>query len=286
MRDVFNPDRIVVGVESDRAARLLREIYDPIVRRSQCRYLEMDIASAELTKHASNCFLAMKISFVNAVSRVCEMTGADIKQVTLGMGLDKRIGPQFLSAGVGYGGSCFPKDVDAMIRIGEECGYGLDILKEVQRINRNQREHLMRKLQQELWVVEDKIVAVLGLAFKPGTDDVRESPALYFVPELLQRKAALRLWDPVAREKFDVLHPGMRYFDTPLQCAAGSDAVLILTDWPEIREADRSAMRRSMRCPIVIDGRNMFEPEEMARLGFVYHSIGRRSIAPSAPARG
>jgi len=198
IRDAFHPDRIVVGVETERAATLLREIYDPIVRSSGCEYLQMSIASAELTKHAANSFLAMKISFINAVSRLCEITGADIDQVAHGIGLDQRIGPQFLQAGVGYGGSCFPKDVAAFVQMGDEVGYSLDLLKEVQKINVGQREHLMRKLQEELWVLADKTIAVLGLAFKAGTDDVRESPALYFVPRLAERKAHLRLWDPTA----------------------------------------------------------------------------------------
>jgi UDPglucose 6-dehydrogenase len=276
IKDAFHPDRIVVGVESERSARLLKEIYEPIVRKSGCPYLEMNIASAELTKHASNSFLAMKISFINAVSRICEITGADIGQVAHGVGLDKRIGPQFLSAGVGYGGSCFPKDVDAFIRMGDECGYSLNILKEVQRINASQREHLMRKLQQELWVLEDKTIAVFGLAFKAGTDDVRESPSLYFVPRLLEKKSKLRLWDPIARGKFNQDHPGLHYFDDLMECADGADAVLILTDWPEIKQIDLDQLKKKMRCPIIMDGRNLFDPKTMANKGFTYHCIGKK----------
>ncbi len=281
IRDAFNPDRIVVGVETSRAAELLKEIYEPIVSKSKCEYLEMNIASAELTKHASNSFLAMKISFINAVSRICELTGADIKQVAHGMGLDNRIGPNFLQAGVGYGGSCFPKDVDAFIRLGDECGYSLDLLKEVQSINRAQREHMMRKLRQELWVIQDKTIAVLGLAFKPGTDDVRESPSLYFIPQLLEQKAHLRLWDPIAREKFDELHPGIDYFDDPIECAKGADAVLLLTEWPAVKDMDLDALKEAMSCAVVIDGRNVFDPDEMQAKGFVYHSVGRASVAPN-----
>jgi UDPglucose 6-dehydrogenase len=241
----------------------------------------MNVASAELTKHASNSFLAMKISFINAVSRICELTGADISQVAHGMGMDKRIGQSFLQAGVGYGGSCFPKDVDAFVQLGEEVGYSLDLLKEVQKINKSQREHLMRKLREELWVVEDKTVAVWGLAFKPGTDDIRAAPSLYFVPQLQERKAKLRLWDPKAKEKFEEFHPGLTYFDDPLECASGADALLILTDWPELRKIDLKLLKSKMRCPIVIDGRNLFSPETMRETGFVYHSIGRASVSPS-----
>jgi UDPglucose 6-dehydrogenase len=186
IEDAYSPDRIVVGVESERAAKLMRDIYEPIIKKTNCPFLVMNPASAELTKHASNSFLAMKISFINAVARVCEMAGANVEQVAQGMGLDKRIGPQFLKAGVGYGGSCFPKDVDAFVQIADHLGYNFELLKEVQRVNKTQREHLMQKLQRELWVIQDKVIAVLGLAFKPGTDDVRESPSLYFVPQLIE----------------------------------------------------------------------------------------------------
>ncbi len=277
IKDAFNPDRIVVGVESDRAASLLEELYAPIVKSSGCPYLTMSIESAELTKHASNSFLAMKISFINAVSRICEMTGANIEQVSEGMGLDSRIGPQFLNAGVGYGGSCFPKDVDAFVRMADEVGFSLDILKEVQRINIQQREHLMSKLQKELWVVQDKKIAVLGLAFKPGTDDIRESPSLYFVPQLSEMGAELRLWDPIAADKFASELPGYTYFDTPQECAAGADALLILTDWPELNNLNIKELKKSMQCPIIIDGRNIMDPTEMAAEGFIYHSIGRET---------
>jgi UDPglucose 6-dehydrogenase len=238
----------------------------------------MNIASAELAKHSANAFLAMKISFINAVSRICELTGADITRVAHAVGRDSRIGDQFLEAGVGYGGSCFPKDVEAFIRMGDEVGYPLDILKAVQNINMRQKEHLMRKLQQELWVVQDKIIAVWGLAFKAGTDDVRESPALYFVPWLKERGARLKLWDPVASGKFKAVHPDEEYCDLLLESARDADAVLILTAWPEIRQVDRGALRSAMKHPIIIDGRNVFDPAAMAKEGFTYHSVGRAPV--------
>lgn len=278
IKDAFAPDRIVVGVESERAARLLQEIYAPLIARSGCEYLQMNIASAELTKHAANSFLAMKISFINAVSRICELCGADIEQVAHGMGLDKRIGPDFLSAGVGYGGSCFPKDVDAFIRMGEELGYSLNLLKEVQAINESQREHLLRKLQQELWVVHDKVIAVWGLAFKPGTDDVRMAPSLHFVPQLKERGAVLRLWDPIAHEKFAELQPGHTYCETLEETAKDADAILILTDWPEVRNVDLQKIKETCRCPIIIDGRNCYDPAAMKAMGFIYHSLGRPPV--------
>ena len=275
IKDAFNPDRIVVGVESERAERLLREIYQPVVDSSGCEFIAMNTASAELTKHASNSFLAMKISYINAVARVCELAGADVEQVAHGMGLDTRIGRSFLNAGVGYGGSCFPKDVDAFVHLADHLGYDFQLLKDVQKVNADQRRHVMKKIQHELWVIQDKKVAVLGLAFKPGTDDVRESPSLYFIPELLDAKAQLRLWDPIAQENFDKLHPGQKYFDTPLECAKGADLLLILTDWPEVQDIDLDKLKGVMACPVIVDGRNIFDPNDMRDRGFTYHCIGR-----------
>jgi UDPglucose 6-dehydrogenase len=275
IEDASQPDRIVVGIESERAAKLLREVYAPIVARTQCAFLEMNIASAELTKHASNSFLAMKISFINAVSRICELAGADVTQVARGMGLDTRIGPKFLYAGVGYGGSCFPKDVDAFVQIADHLGYDFELLKEVQRINKTQREHVMQKIQHELWVIKNKTVAVLGLAFKPGTDDVREAPSLYFIPQLKEAGAKLRLWDPVGQEKFAQLYPQEKYFKTPMECVEGADLLLILTEWPEVRKLDPQQLKAAMHVPVVIDGRNIFDPAAMRAAGFTYHSVGR-----------
>ena len=273
--DTFNPDRIVIGVENDRAASLLKKIYDPIVKSSGCEFLQMNIASAELTKHASNSFLAMKISFVNAVARVCELAGADIEQVTHGMGLDQRIGSRFLNAGVGYGGSCFPKDVDAFIHIADQLGYNFRLLKEVQEINRAQRDHIFKMIQQELWVIQDKSIAVFGLAFKPGTDDIRHAPSLDFVPKLLDNKARLRLWDPIAKDRFDKKHPGLTYAETPFECAKGADLILILTDWPELRDLDLEQLKAIMNAPVIVDGRNMFDPTKMKEIGFTYRCAGR-----------
>ena len=275
IEDAFKPDRIVVGVESERAGKLLRDIYAPIVEKSGCEFLQMNIASAELTKHASNSFLAMKISYINAVSRVCEMAGADIEQVAHGMGLDRRIGPRFLDAGVGYGGSCFPKDVDAFVHIADHIGYNFELLKEVQRINHSQREHVMKKIQHELWVIQDKTVAVLGLAFKPETDDVREAPSLYFIPQLLEARARLKLWDPVAQEKFKELHPNLDYYQDILECAKEADLLLILTDWAQVKNMDLNKLKSVMRCPVIVDGRNTFDPADMKARGFTYHCVGR-----------
>ncbi len=274
--DAFSPDRIVVGVESERARKLLEEIYKPLLERSGCPFLAMNIASAELTKHASNSFLAMKISFANALSRFCELAGADVEQVTHGMGLDKRIGPAFLRAGVGYGGSCFPKDVDAFVHIADKLGYNFAMLKEVQRVNKSQREHLMQKVRHELWVVQDKKIAVLGLAFKPGTDDVREAPSLYFVPELKAQGARLKLWDTIAQEKFEEVIPGGDYAKTPLEACQDADLCLILTEWDEVRKLDLDQLKSVMKCPVIIDGRNTFRPDAVRAKGFTYISVGRQ----------
>ena len=274
LEDTFHPDRIVVGTESERAEALLHEIYRPIITKSGCDFMTMNIASAELTKHASNSFLAMKISFINAVSRVCELAGGDVEQVAKGMGLDQRIGPRFLQAGVGYGGSCFPKDVDAFVHLAGKLGYDFRLLKEVQQINRTQREHLMQKIRHELWVVQDKVIAIWGLAFKPGTDDIRESPSLYFVSQLLDMKAKLRLWDPIAHEKFNQAVPDQHYFDTPLECAQGADLLLILTDWPEVAEIDLAVLKETMQVPLIVDGRNVFDRKVMENSGFTYRRVG------------
>ncbi|MCS6770810.1 MAG: UDP-glucose/GDP-mannose dehydrogenase family protein [Kiritimatiellae bacterium] len=275
IEDAFHPDRIVIGVESARAEKLLREIYQPILDRTGCPLLVMNPASAELTKHASNSFLAMKISFINAVARICELAGADVEQVALGMGLDKRIGPQFLKAGVGYGGSCFPKDVDAFVQIADHLGYNFELLKEVQRVNKTQREHVLQKIQRELWVVQDKVIAILGLAFKPGTDDIREAPSLFFVPQLIEMGAKLRLWDPIARDRFAQLFPSEAYFKDPIECATGADLLLILTDWPQVKQIDLDQLKAVMRCPVIVDGRNVFDPRTVRAKGFTYHSVGR-----------
>ncbi|HPT17497.1 MAG TPA: nucleotide sugar dehydrogenase, partial [Kiritimatiellia bacterium] len=275
IEDATHPDRIVVGVESQRAGDLLEEIYKPILQKGGGQFLRMSVTSAELTKHASNSFLAMKISYINAVARICELAGADVQQVAKGMGLDPRIGPRFLSAGVGYGGSCFPKDVDAFVRLSDAMGYDFKLLKEVQTINKTQREYVMKKIKQELWVVQDKTIAIFGLAFKPETDDVRESPSLYFVPKLQEMKAKVRAWDPVAEGKFKEIHPELECVADLYECAQGADLVLILTEWDAVKKLDLQKLKSVMACPVIVDGRNVFKPEDIRAAGFTYHSVGR-----------
>ncbi|MBR6020883.1 MAG: UDP-glucose/GDP-mannose dehydrogenase family protein [Kiritimatiellae bacterium] len=273
--DAMNPDRIVVGVESKRAGDILEEIYRPILAKGGGQFLRMNVTSAELTKHASNSFLALKISYINAVARVCEAAGADVEQVARGMGLDPRIGPKFLHAGVGYGGSCFPKDVDAFVRLSDAVGYDFKLLKEVQNINKTQRDFVMKKIKKELWVVQDKKIAIFGLAFKPETDDVREAPSLYFVPALKEMKAHVVAWDPIAEGKFKEIHPDLETAQDLYECAKGADLVLVLTEWDAVRNIDLAKLKSVMACPVIVDARNAFDPMKVRALGFTYHSIGR-----------
>ncbi len=275
IEDATHPDRIVVGVDSDRAADLLKEIYRPILEKGGGEFLRMSVTSAELTKHASNSFLAMKISYINAVARICELAGADVEQVAKGMGLDPRIGPRFLNAGVGYGGSCFPKDVDAFVRLADALGCEFTLLKEVQKVNQTQREYVMKKIKQELWVVQDKKIAVFGLAFKPETDDVREAPSLYFVPKLQEMKAKLCAWDPIAESKFKEIHPELECVQDLYECAKDADLVLILTEWDAVKQLDLAKLKSVMASPVIVDGRNIFNPQQVRDAGFIYHSVGR-----------
>lgn len=292
VEDFLHPDRIVVGVDSPRAADLLREIYEPIIKQSfacpvhSCRaehkepaFLVTDTSSAELIKHASNSFLAMKVSFINMVANLCEVVGADVTKVAEGMGLDPRIGFSFLSPGIGFGGFCFPKDVQAFIRIAEKSGCDFSLLKEVEKINQGRVEHLLGKIRKELWVVSGKKIAVWGLAYKPNTDDVRFAPSIALVKALLAEGAAVSAYDPKATERTRALIPDIKYCSDPYQAAEGADAILIVTEWDEFRQMDWNRLLLSVEQPIVIDGRNIFEnPEEISRKGFRYISIGRADV--------
>ncbi|TSC63805.1 MAG: UDPglucose 6-dehydrogenase [Parcubacteria group bacterium Gr01-1014_106] len=270
--DSLKPDRIVVGVENERAEQIMRELYRPI----RAPFIVTDINSAELIKHASNSFLAAKISFANALADICERVGADVEEVTRGMGLDKRIGPSFLRAGVGYGGSCFPKDVSAFISIAEELGYPFDFLKSVQRINDEARQRFIKRIEEALWVVKGKKIAVWGLAFNPNTDDMRNAPSIPIIEHLVGEEAHVRAYDPVAEEKAkEILGGKIEYAPNAYDAIEGADALLILTEWDEFKKANLKKVHRALRQPLVIDGRNLFDPAEMKRLGFVYRSIGR-----------
>ncbi len=290
--DFLFPDRIVIGCDAERSAEILREIYLPLTDGS---YYERTDAiprpdraitpppiivtstkSAELIKHASNAFLAMKISFINAVASVCESVGADVNQVVHGVGTDSRIGSRFLNPGIGYGGSCFPKDVMAFRSVARECGYDFRLLDEVTRINEDQRHRFLRKVHSALWTLRGKNLAVLGLAFKGGTDDIRESPALMLVQTLLQEGSKICAYDPAAMDRArEILASSVVFAGSAYEAAHGADALLILTEWEEFVNLDLPRIRQELKYPIVIDGRNLYDPEIMAAQGFTYYSIGR-----------
>jgi len=274
VEDLMKPDRIVIGVRSQRPVAAMREVYTPF----EAPIIVTDINSAELIKHAANSFLALKISYINAVSILCEASGANVIEVANGMGLDARIGRRFLDAGLGFGGSCFPKDLSAFIKISEQLGYDFALLKEVQRINAGQMDRFLKKITDTLWVLKDKKIGVLGLAFKQNTDDVRLSPAIELCQRLLKEGASLRLHDPKAMDKAkDILKPGpaITYVPDMNDVAEGCDALVVATEWPVFKKLDLDRARKGLTHPILFDGRNLFDPQEMERLGWIYKSVGR-----------
>jgi len=271
VEDLMKPDRIVIGVRSQRPVPAMKEIYAPF----NSPVIVTDINSAELIKHASNSFLALKISYINAISVICEATGANVQEVALGMGMDERIGRRFLNASLGFGGSCFPKDLSAFIQIAGQVGYEFGLLKEVQRINAEQMDRFIKKMLDTLWVLKDKRIGVLGLAFKQNTDDVRTSPAIELCQRLQKEGAILRVHDPKAMNKSKAVLPEATYVEDMNAVAEGCDALVIATEWDEFKRLDLERARKSLSHPIMFDGRNLFDPAEMERLGFIYKSIGR-----------
>lgn len=271
VEDAMHPNRIVVGVTSERAAKEMRELYKPF----GAPIIVTDIKSAEIIKHACNSFLAMKISFINSIAAICELAGANVDEVVEGMRLDERIGGLFLRAGVGYGGSCFPKDVSAFIHIAEGLGYDFGILKAVQQVNTDQRRRFIKKIEETLWVVGGKTIGVLGLAFKPDTDDMRNAPSIDIIGALQKEGASVRAYDPVAIPNARQLLENVTFCDNAYEAAEGADALVIVTEWDEFKELDLERVRGLLAQPIVIDGRNLFEPARMEKLGFIYKSIGR-----------
>jgi len=271
IKDFLYPDRIVIGVENERAEKLMREIYEKI----DAPFIVTNIQSAEIIKHASNSFLAMKISYINAVSMVCEKAGADVKEVARGMGLDHRIGKEFLNAGIGFGGFCFPKDLKAFIKISEDLGYHMNLLREVLKINQEIREYFITKVRDLLWNIKGKKIAILGLSFKPNTDDIREAPSIYIIKQLLKEGANISAYDPAAMEKMKKIFPDIDYKENPYDTLGDANALLILTEWEEFKNLDLERVKNLMKTPIIVDGRNIFEPDEMEKLGFIYRGIGR-----------
>jgi len=294
VEDFLHPDRIVIGVDSSRAEHMLREVYAPIiqqsftcpvhkncVKREQPIFLVTDIGSAELIKHASNSFLAMKISFINMVANLCEAVGADITKVAQGMSLDSRIGPAFLNPGIGFGGFCFPKDVQAFVRIAEKSGCDFSLLKEVEKINQRRVQHFVEKIRRELWVVRGKKIALWGLAFKPNTDDVRFAPSIALIKALLAEEALVSAYDPQAMTKARAVIPEIEYCVDAYEAAVGADAIVIVTEWDEFRHVDWKRLLSLVEQPLVIDGRNVFNPKDIGRQGFRYVSVGRVDALPA-----
>jgi UDPglucose 6-dehydrogenase len=298
--DFFHPDRIVVGVEERESAEQLRQIFRPIleghfrcpVHAAKCPpaaqpdFLVTTIASAELIKHASNSFLALKISYANVLADLCERLGANIDEVTYAMGLDPRIGGKFLNAGLGFGGFCLPKDIQAFIRLADRAGVDFTLLKEAERVNKERVSQLLEKVKRGLWVVRGKQVGVLGLAFKPNTDDIRFAPAIEVIRRLLAEGASVRATDPQAMARTRELFPGLSYSEDAYAVARGADALLILTEWEQFRKLDWRRIHGEMARPLIIDARNLLRPDTMTALGFEYMSFGRpETVAASASSR-
>lgn len=282
LEDLARPDRVVCGVESDRARTILQELYRPL----KAPVILTGTTTAEIIKHAANSFLSMKISFINMVADLCESVGADVEHVAEGLGMDPRIGPGFLKPGIGFGGYCFPKDLRAFIYLAEERGVDVTLLKAVEEINRQRVDVFMKNLRRVLWVLSRKTLAVLGLAFKAGTDDTRESPSLRIVQALLEEGACLQVHDPKAMDLLSkTLHPQpghLKYCKSPYEAAHQAHALLILTEWPEYRELEWTRLRETMALPLIVDGRNLLDPEVVRRAGFEYVGVGRGAEAADA----
>jgi UDPglucose 6-dehydrogenase len=275
IEDTLRPDRIVIGAPNQQVAMTLVELYAPLERPM----IITDLPSAEVIKYASNAFLAAKISFINAIANICENAGADVSQVMKGMGLDARIGMQFLQAGLGYGGSCFPKDVDSLIHTASRFGYDFKLLRSVVEINRERASHLVDMMRKAMGDLEDKTIAVLGLAFKPNTDDMREAKSLEVVRLLHAAGVQVRAYDPVAMDNAKPLMPaGVTFCESAYEAAAGADGVALLTEWNEFKYLNLDRLRGLLRHRLIFDARNLYEPERMRRLGFEYYSIGRKPV--------
>ncbi|HSV72403.1 MAG TPA: UDP-glucose/GDP-mannose dehydrogenase family protein [Chthonomonadales bacterium] len=271
IHDTLHPDRIVIGAPSKPVAMVILELYAPLERPM----LITDVASAEIIKYASNAFLATKISFINAIANICEEAGADVVQVVKGMGYDQRIGSAFLQAGLGYGGSCFPKDTNALIHTSDRLGYSFDLLKAVTEINRSQTQRFMDRLERALGGFEGRTVALLGLTFKPNTDDLRDAKSLEIIERLLAGKAEVCAYDPIAMDKARAVAPSVRYCESAYEAASGADAMVLVTEWNEFKFLNLARVLSAMRGKLLFDGRNLYDPVRMQRLGFDYHGIGR-----------
>ncbi len=271
INDFTHPDRIVLGVESAKAKQIMTNLYKPLNRP----ILITNIKSAELIKHASNAFLATKISFINAIARICDKVGADVLEVAQGMGLDNRIGRYFLHAGIGYGGSCFPKDLEAFINIAEKLGYDFAILKAVKNTNEEQKKFVLQKIKDELWIIKDKTIAVAGLAFKPNTDDLRNAPSIDLIRALIQEGAKVKVYDPKAMNKARECLKNVVFCNDLYEAAKGADCLIVATEWNEFKELDFTKLKKMLKRPLLIDGRNIYDPKLLKKLGFTYVGVGR-----------
>ena len=271
IHDFMNPDRLVFGSHDEPAARAVAALYSKL----DTRILVTDLHTAEMIKYASNAFLATRISFINEMARICERVDADVKVVSEGMGMDRRIGPLFLDAGIGYGGSCFPKDVKALARMAETMGYHPELLDAVMEINLDQRTLVVEKLREVLGGLRGQVIGLLGLSYKPNTDDVREAPAIDVIENLLQKGADIRAYDPKAMPVLKAQMNSIEYCQDPYAVATGADALLVVTEWDEFRQLDLDRIKGLMRRPVIVDGRNIFDPKAMRDRGFVYRGVGR-----------
>ncbi|MCM8764686.1 MAG: UDP-glucose/GDP-mannose dehydrogenase family protein [Candidatus Omnitrophica bacterium] len=272
IKDFFEPDRIVVGVENERTKKIFKEIYESI----DAPIIFTDVRSAEIIKHASNSFLAMKISYINAISQICEKVGADVEMIAEGMGADSRIGRSFLKAGIGYGGSCFPKDVKAFVSIAAELGYDFDLLKDVEKINKQQKNIVIKKARELLWNLKDKEIGILGLAFKPETDDIRESPSLEIIKLFLNEGCIVKCYDPKAMENARRILPELYYGRDAYDVARGSHLLILATEWKEFKNLGFDRILTLMRMPYIIDGRNFLDLKKLKKLGFICCGIGKK----------
>jgi UDPglucose 6-dehydrogenase len=277
VEDFMRPDRVVIGADNVRTAEIMRELYSAFTRQGE-RFILMDVVSAELTKYAANAMLATRISFMNEISQLCEATGADVEQIRRGLGSDSRIGKPFLYAGLGYGGSCFPKDVKALIKTSRDFGLEPSVLLSVEHVNKKQREHFVKKVLNFYGGnVQGKVFAVWGLAFKPQTDDMREAPVLDIIPMLREKGATFRAYDPIAWKNAQKIlgNDGIEYIQNNYDAADGADAILLMTEWHHFRRPDFDRLKKSLKKPVIFDGRNQYDKRQMKELGFDYFSIGR-----------
>ncbi len=280
--DFMKPDRVVIGTTSEKAKEVLEELYAPFVRQGN-PIIFMDEESAELTKYAANSFLATKITFMNEIARLCELVGADVDLVRKGMGSDERIGKRFLFPGIGYGGSCFPKDVKALVKSSSDVDYDFKILKAVEEVNEEQKVYLLPRVKEYFGSLKDKTIAIWGLAFKPNTDDIREAPALYIIDDLLKQGACIKAYDPEAMNNVRALydHENITFCETQYDALKKADALIIATEWPEFRTPDFEKMQSFLKTKVIFDGRNVYDLDKMQKLGFYYSSIGRKTVTNS-----